>query len=354
MMEFIKTYERVWKKAGIVAGVFLAMKYLVPVTAPFLVAALAAWWLRPFFARLEKWSRLKPGILAVLFLVLVLAAGGMVLYFLGGQLMELGSEFLADQTGSGGGAAGGPGEPRLVFVRQMLVDCCEAAERLLGIPAGRAEQLVLTQVQVWQEQIQGNWLTEAFGGSFAAMKGAGKAAAALLVGVIAFVMLCGDFEKIKEEASDSQLLVRAAALGSGIKEAIGSYVKAQCIIIGMVMVICVLGFLLVGSSYGVVLGIGTGLLDALPVLGTGLVILPWMILALIRGEYVTALILGITYGACTLTREILEPRLVGKRLGLFPVLVLLSVYVGVKVYGTGGILLGPLSLLVIQELWKRC
>ena len=143
------------------------------------------------------------------------------------------------------------------------------------------------------------------------------------------------------------------ALGKGILEAIGGYVKAQCMIIGLIMVICVVGFFLAGSPYAVILGIGIGLMDALPVLGTGLFIVPWLVVEVIRGEYLTALILGLTYGACTLTREILEPRLVGKRLGLFPILVLMSVYVGVKVYGASGILLGPLSLLVIQELWKE-
>lgn len=54
-----------------------------------------------------------------------------------------------------------------------------------------------------------------------------------------------------------------------------------------------------------------------------------------------------------MTRELLEPRLVGAHLKILPVVVLASVYVGVKVYGAGGIVLGPLSVLVIQELWKR-
>ena len=147
--------------------------------------------------------------------------------------------------------------------------------------------------------------------------------------------------------------MRFVSLGNGILEAIGGYVKAQCIIIGVIMVICVVGFFVAGTPYATVIGIGTGILDALPVLGTGLVIVPWAIVEIVRGEYLTALILGLTYGACALTREVLEPRLVGKRLGLFPILVLMSVYVGVKVYGAAGILLGPLSLLVIQELWRQ-
>ena len=76
---------------------------------------------------------------------------------------------------------------------------------------------------------------------------------------------------------------------------------------------------------------------------------------LLRGLLVllaAALVLAATYGICTLIREFLEPRLVGAHLKILPVVVLASVYVGVKVYGAGGIVLGPLSVLIIQELWR--
>ena len=346
----MENFQNIWKKAGVIAGVYLAMKYVVPPLAPFFVAALAAWWLRPLFARVEAKYRMKPAFQAVLFLLLLFGALGVGIYFLGGQLVD--AFGLLEQVGGSDGQ-GADGVP---VIWQAMTDGCQAVERLLGVPAKETEQLILTRVEIWQEQLQRGSLGQIFGGSFSAVKGVSKlvtrVAAAFFVGIIAFVMLCSDFEKIREEVSESSVFSRAAALGNGIKEAIGSYVKAQCIIIAIIMVICVAGFLIVGSPYAVLFGIATGLLDALPVLGTGLVMIPWTIVLIIRGEYLTALILGLTYGACILTRELLEPKLVGKSLGVFPVLVLLSLYVGVKVYGGAGIILGPLSLLVIQELWK--
>lgn len=359
-MEFVAKYQAVFKKVGIVIGVYLAVKYVVPLIVPFLIAALAAWWLRPAFVRLEKWLKLKPGISAVLFLVTALLLVGSSVYYLGGQLMDLCSDFLSGfaEEGNGPGreaetSSGQMLSGTMVFVEQVLWNCCEAAERLLGFPAKNVEQVVLTQVRVLQDRMEQGGIFEMFDGSVSAVKGLGKVAAGTVVGVIAFVMLCADFDKIKEEASGSAAVVRLVSLGRGIKEAIGSYVKAQCIMVVIIMGICVAGFLLTGSPYAVVLGLGTGLLDALPVLGTSVVIVPWLIAEVIRGQYGTAIILGLTYGACALTREILEPRLVGKRLGLFPVLVLLSVYVGVNAYGVSGIILGPVSLLVIQELWRK-
>lgn len=101
-------------------------------------------------------------------------------------------------------------------------------------------------------------------------------------------------------------------------------------------------------------GIGIGLLDALPFFGTGTAFVPWiLILVVFRKDYRAALILALTYGSCVLLRELLEPRLVGNRLGVLPVLILAGVYGGVKLYGAAGILLGPLSILLIRELWRQ-
>ena len=107
-------------------------------------------------------------------------------------------------------------------------------------------------------------------------------------------------------------------------------------------------------SNPVLAGIGVGFLDALPVFRTRTVILPLgLLLLFIQKNYSAALILAVTYGICVLTRELLEPKLIGGRLGILPIVILASVYAGVKLYGFGGILLGPLSVLLIQELWRQ-
>ena len=124
---------------------------------------------------------------------------------------------------------------------------------------------------------------------------------------------------------------------------------------GLVMLLCIAGIWLSGTvSNPVLAGIGVGFLDALPVFGTGTVFLPWaLVLLFIQKNYSAALILAVTYGICVLTRELLEPKLIGGRLGILPIVILASVYAGVKLYGFGGILLGPLSVLLIQELWRQ-
>ena len=135
----------------------------------------------------------------------------------------------------------------------------------------------------------------------------------------------------------------------------GGYLRAQCIIMGVIMLLCVAGLWISGVSANPLLaGSGVGALDALPVFGTGTVFLPWiLILVFFQKNYTAALILAATCGICVLTRELLEPKLIGGRLGILPVVILASVYAGVKLYGFGGILLGPLSVLLIRELWRQ-
>ena len=339
-MEFILKHEKVWKRVGIIGGVYLGMKYLVPLLIPFLVAALTAYWLRPCFLRMEKWFRIKPAVSAGIFLLLAAAGVGLALYFLGSQLWALAGRFFAQ-------------EETEIYLEQALYNCCQAAERMLGFPAERMQQTVMTQVRVMVQDMKGTWMPKAMNGSFTLVKGVGKSVAAVLITAISFVLWSGDFEKIKEEAEGSALWQQLVRLARGILEAVGGYLKAQCIIIAIIMGTCSVGFFLAGSSYALLFGICTGLLDALPVLGTGIVLAPSILVSVIQRDYQAALILAVTYGVCTLVREVLEPRLVGKRLGLFPILVLMSVYVGVQVYGVGGIVLGPLSVLVIQELWRE-
>ena len=91
-MEFILKHEKVWKRVGIIGGVYLGMKYLVPLLIPFLVAALTAYWLRPCFLRMEKWFRIKPAVSAGIFLLLAAAGVGLALYFLGSQLWALAAD----------------------------------------------------------------------------------------------------------------------------------------------------------------------------------------------------------------------------------------------------------------------
>ena len=103
-----------------------------------------------------------------------------------------------------------------------------------------------------------------------------------------------------------------------------------------------------GNEYAVLLGISIAIFDAFPLMGSGVVLIPWSILEIVGKNYYEAAILLTIFCVITFLREILEPRLIGKEIGLKPLYILISVYVGIQLFGIMGVILGPISLTVLK------
>ena len=88
--------------------------------------------------------------------------------------------------------------------------------------------------------------------------------------------------------------------------------------------------------------LGVAVVDALPVLGSGTVLIPWTLLLLIQGQYGQALGMGLVYLAAVVVRSVLEPRLVGRQLGLDPLVTLAAFYAGYRLWGILGMILAPI------------
>lgn len=341
-MEWMRKNQMLWKKIGIVAGVYLGMKFLVPLLVPFFVSALLVCWCWPMLRWIQQRLHIRPPFVMAVFLLaaaaLLLFAGGWLGKSLGGFVKELWENLSR------------PGQ-----AERFLYECCDGISELFHLEASRVRVFVAEQLNIFQDQAKQNILPGAFGSSWQAVKGLGSWGAAVLVTGISVLLMAADFEKIKEMGKNWPLYERLASVIRGILKSVGGYLKAQCIIMGLVMLLSAGGIWLSGTSSSPLLaGIGIGFLDMLPVFGTGTVFLPWiLILVLFQKNYYGAVILAVTYGICVLTRELLEPKLIGGKLGILPVIILASVYAGVKLYGFEGILLGPLSVLLVQELWHQ-
>ena len=132
-----------------------------------------------------------------------------------------------------------------------------------------------------------------------------------------------------------------------------TYVKAQSMIILVIVLICVVGLLLGGEPYFLPLGIAIGVCDALPFLGTGICFLPWALWRLLKGRYLSGVWLILLYVLTSFVRQTLEPKLIGTKLGVPPLAVLFSIYIGIKVYSRAGFILGPISAFLIWQLYSR-
>ena len=96
-------------------------------------------------------------------------------------------------------------------------------------------------------------------------------------------------------------------------------------------------------------GILAGVLDALPFIGTGVVLVPLAVQQFFCGSYVRGVVCLLLYAACIFIRELLEPKLIGKRIGVSPIAILLSIYGGIQLFGLWGIIGGPLGFVMIYQ-----
>ncbi len=140
------------------------------------------------------------------------------------------------------------------------------------------------------------------------------------------------------------------AAGRRMRGAVGGWLLAQCKLMGLTFLLLAAGFALLRLRYALLWALGVALVDALPVLGTGTVLLPWACVCLLRGDGGRALGLLGLYTLIALTRSALEPRLLGRHLGLDPLLTLMALYAGYKLWGIGGMLLAPLLAVTALQL----
>ena len=93
----------------------------------------------------------------------------------------------------------------------------------------------------------------------------------------------------------------------------------------------------------------TGLLDVFPFVGTGIVLVPMALTQVFYGNYGRAVVCALLYVVCIFIREFLEPRLIGKKVGVPAIAVLISLYAGIQLFGVWGIVKGPLGFIIIYQ-----
>ena len=146
---------------------------------------------------------------------------------------------------------------------------------------------------------------------------------------------------------------RLTELGGDLRCRLGGLLRAQLMLMGLSFLSLLLGFALMGLEDALGLAALISLIDALPVFGTGTVLLPWALGALLLGQRRRALGLSLTWAASWLLRSGAQAKLVGDQIGLDPLSSLLSVYVGWKIAGVPGMLLCPLAAVTLRQLNDR-
>lgn len=145
---------------------------------------------------------------------------------------------------------------------------------------------------------------------------------------------------------------RMTLVMDNLKYAVGGYFKAQFKIMGVVFLILVVGFSLLRLRFAVLIALVTAMLDFLPFFGTGTVMWPWMVYKAMVGDYRMLIFLAIIYATTQITRQTIQPKLVGDSMGLNPIYTLFLLYAGYKVGGIIAMIFAVPVGLIVLNLYK--
>lgn len=130
------------------------------------------------------------------------------------------------------------------------------------------------------------------------------------------------------------------------------WLKAQFIILCCMFLVMFIGFTILGVNYALLIAVGIAVMDALPILGSGLVMIPWIAYQLFFGSLPLGIGLAVVYVLLIFTRQSIEPRVVGGQIGLPPLWTMCAMYAGFKLFGFIGLFIGPLALLLMYNVAK--
>lgn len=180
------------------------------------------------------------------------------------------------------------------------------------------------------------------------------------VSILALYFICTDKIYMLDQLEHHFPQKWVRKIGDNVREiskSLGGYVKAQAILIFISFIISLIGLYIfkiahLNVRYPLLIAIGIAFVDALPIFGSGSVMIPWAIISAFNGDIKLALGVFILWLIMTIVRQIIEPKIVSGQLGIHPIFTLIAMYTGFKFVGVFGLLLGPIILIVLKSIFS--
>ena len=333
--------------AGGIFAVWLFAKYLLPVLLPFGFGLLLAMAAEPAvktgtkLLKLPRWAASGAGValtLALLVAILGLLGAALVkeLGSLAGRLPDL-EETARQSTES---------------LRLALNSVAEKAPTGIRPVFTRWASRLDTSGEVLAEQVAGR-LPGAISGFLGRVP---DGAFALGTGLLSAFMFSARLPRLKGSILrhlPEKVRTEVLPMAGRVKTALFGWIKAQIKLSAVTFAILLTGFLLLRIPFAPLWALLIALVDAVPILGTGTVLGPWALVALVQGNRVLALGLVILFAVSALTRTVLEPRIMGHHLGVDPLLTLILAYLGFRFWGFLGIVLTPMLAAALLAATKK-
>jgi sporulation integral membrane protein YtvI len=321
---------------AVLAGIFLAVRFVLPYVLPFALGAAVAVVIEPVVQLVQRRGKMARGLAVAVVLSLVMLVGlyGLYLIMAGliGELLRLYQQLPHDYAAA--------------LVRaDELVRLFE--EALPALPDPLRLSLEAQLASAYQE------LTALVGGVVQLVRRAPGLVMVWMVAILSAFFFSRDRRQINRfllSLLPGIWRERVRRANADVLRSVLGLVNAQLVLVGLTAAFATIALRLAGVTYAVAIGLAVGVLDLLPILGPGLIFLPWSAYALLSGQPgFSAYLIGV-YAVMAGARYAVQPHLIGARIGMHPLATLLALYLGVRFFGVNGLLIGPLTAIVVKAL----
>ncbi|MBS4191580.1 sporulation integral membrane protein YtvI [Bacillus sp. FJAT-49705] len=339
---------------GCIVLFFMSFFYLSKLTYPFIIAFAIAFLINPLVNFLQHKCRIPRGLSVVISLVLLISIFAGLITLLIVEIVS-GTEYLAkvvpdhldtliDYT-------------EQFFAAQIIPLYNKITSIFVNLGTGQQDTILANIESVGKEigSTVGAFIQDFFGKIPKIISWFPNAGSVLIFSLLGTFFISKDWYRLSTLGSK---LIPNRAKKSGItvfldlKKALFGFIKAQATLISLTTVIILIGLLILRIDYAITIALITGIIDVIPYLGTGLVFVPWIIYEAITGDIGMAIGLGVLYTIVLVQRQIMEPKILSSSIGLDPLATLIALFIGFKLIGFLGLIVGPVTLVIITTLHK--
>lgn len=316
------------------------LKNLFVAFFPFILALLIAHLLEPLVARLIRILHLKRGYAALLSLIIALGLLSLIAFLAITRLYTELSELAVSL-------------PNYSYIMDFAYARISALQDFLTLNPQIQNTLfsstesILKSVQDWAKSgsiFLLNFLS-ALPGAFVIF----------VVSIVATLLMSISFPDVKNFMNrlvPQRWQENAKAVSQELGVVLVGFLRAEIILVSVTMMITIFGLMLIGNRYAVTIGVFAGLLDIFPIVGTGVLFVPWIIILLINGSVSAGIKILVIWVIAVVVRQALEPKVMSQNIGLHPLPTLVSMYVGLKLLGGYGLILGPTIVIIYEAIRK--
>lgn len=328
--------------------VFLFLKYVTGWIFPFIVAFCIVAAMHPVIRKIVKLLGIKQEVVSIIVMILIYALVGTLLFLMVMQIV-----FTIRDA--------------FTLLPEYYTATIKPAIETLG---GKFDAFMWNLPDQWREQAESIQLDAVnnFQSYLIDISQKGIAALSSLTGrvpsfmiTMLFTIMLSFFISVQYDKLilffSTQLPPRARKLAYDVRviiiDTIIKYFRAALTLMLITFGELAAGLLVLGQKNAIPIAAGIAIFDALPFFGTGAIVIPWALIELVQGNFTFAFGLAVLYAIISVVRNIIEPKVVGDKLGMNPIVSLVSIYLGYKLIGVFGMIIMPIVTQIVLELHKK-